>query len=108
MKTVSKKSLIIGLMLLGLSLSGLQQAEAGRVAERLDNQRDRIEQGVKSGELTRNEAKTLIKEEKRIAHVRKDALSDGKLDKKERVVLENMQDRANDRIYRLKHNNASK
>lgn len=108
MQTFLKKALMISLLAGCACFVGFQQAEAGRVSERLDNQQARIEQGINSGELTMAEAKSLKREERRIGNARQKALSDGKLTQKERVALENMQDRASQRISGLKHNNVTR
>ncbi len=87
-----------------LGTMGVSSAWAGRVAERQERQAKRIHQGVHSGELTRGETRSLVKQQHRIQHSKRRAWSDGKLTPKERVRLEVQQDKASRRIYRFKHN----
>ena len=76
------------------------------VGKRAENQHDRIQQGVKSGELTHKEARTLNAQERAIhqqtAAERK--LNGGKLTKGERKQINAEQNTESKRIYRKKHN----
>lgn len=67
-------------------------------------QQHRIHQGIRSGELTRSEAKNLQKQQYRIDRYQNRAISDGHLSVREQRKLEKKQDRASDRIYKKKHN----
>lgn len=67
-------------------------------------QEKRIEQGVKSGELTPKEAGKLEAEQAKIKQDEADMKSDGKLTKEERRKLHREQNRANRDIHRMKHN----
>jgi len=74
------------------------------VRARQERQRQRIKQGVKSGELTKDEAHSLRTEEKQIQDTKQAMVSsDGKLDKTERKELNTMQDKASQDIYTEKH-----
>ena len=97
-----------------LPMTGLAQGNRCRRydnARRYDNinrreyyQRDRIRDGIRSGELTRGEAYRLINERRRIeAYERRSRLDDGRLDYRERRRLDQMLDRSNRDIYREKH-----
>ena len=55
--------------------------------QREQNQRARIRQGVKSGELTRNETRLLRKKEARIRILERKAESDGEISRKEALKL---------------------
>jgi hypothetical protein len=79
-------------------------AMAGNGKKRQVNQSARIRQGVQSGELTKGETRSLVRQQKRIQTVRQNAVSDGTVTVKERVHIDNMQDRASGNIYRYKHN----
>jgi len=74
-----------------------------RIQQRMQNQESRIDQGVKSGELTPKEAEKLEAEQAKIRQTEQRMKSDGNLTPKEREKLHNMQDRASDHIYRQKH-----
>lgn len=78
--------------------------EGNRFEQRLDRQHLRIKQGVRSGELTRKEARRLRKQQRHIARLESRFLRDGYLNRHERRTLRRKLDAASDRIYRLKHN----
>lgn len=84
------------------------EAWAGRVAKRQCRQGTRISQGVKSGQLTRAETRSLVSEQRRIQRVKVRSWSDGRLSAREKAHLELMQDRASHRIYKLKHNQTTR
>ncbi|MDJ0739346.1 MAG: hypothetical protein QNJ91_06495 [Gammaproteobacteria bacterium] len=75
-----------------------------RLEQRLDRQHYRIKQGVRSGELTRKEAKRLRRQQRHIAKLERRFYRDGYLDHHERRALRRKLNAASDRIYRLKHN----
>ncbi|MEW5975768.1 MAG: hypothetical protein AB1898_08175 [Acidobacteriota bacterium] len=83
---------------------GLSWAEAG-VNARQGRQQKRIRQGVRSGELTRNEVKKLEKQQVRIHRQEAKAKSDGEFTAKERAKIHRMQDKASRHIYKEKHDN---
>lgn len=75
-----------------------------RVNARQHRQRERIAEGVKSGELSQEETKKLRREERRIRKAEHRMRKDGELDAGEKAKLEKMQDKASKDIYELKHN----
>ncbi len=64
----------------------------------------RIRQGVGSGELTRQEAKRLRAQQRRLAKRRRHYLRDGLLSCSERRDLRGRYRKAEQRIWRLRHN----
>ncbi len=80
---------------------------AGKIADRKENQQDRIAQGVKSGELTAGETAHLENKEARInRETRTDrAANGGKLTNAEKAKVNRQQNRVSKDIYRDKHNN---
>jgi hypothetical protein len=104
-----KKTLIrlgIGAVMIAgiLPLTGLAQGY-GRygVNSRQAQQRGRIRQGIRSGELTRREARGLVRQQGRIeAYERRSLRDDGRLDYRERRNLNHMLNRSNRSIYRQK------
>jgi hypothetical protein len=76
---------------------------ANEVVSRDVNQQARIEQGLKSGELTTHEAARLEHQESRIDRVESRDLRDGKLSAAETARINAMQNRASADIYRQKH-----
>jgi hypothetical protein len=72
---------------------------------RAKNQRERIKQGVRNGELTRSETKNLVQDQKELRSDIKEAKKDdGKIDKEERKDIRKEQNKNSRKIYRKKHN----
>ena len=76
------------------------------INQRLENQQDRIGQGITSGQLTAGEAAHLENNEAKInKEVRNDrAANGGKLTPQERKQVNRQQNRMSRQIYRDKHN----
>jgi uncharacterized membrane protein YebE (DUF533 family) len=97
-------------MLKKFSLAALALLVAGPVLagtpvlnQREHNQIHRINQGVRSGELTRPEAARLYRSEYRLNHNEAIAKSDGVVTARERARLQVQADRTSARIYNQKH-----
>lgn len=73
------------------------------VNQRQENQRDRIQQGIRSGQLTKDEVTSLKAEEKSIRQEEKAYKSDGVLTKDERKDLHQDLNQASKDIYAEKH-----
>ncbi|MGD2083225.1 MAG: hypothetical protein PVF91_09675, partial [Chromatiales bacterium] len=71
---------------------------------RSDRQQERIEQGIRSGALTREEAEKLLDQQRRLDRTMDRFAADGRLTAEERRILEDRYNRASDRIADLKHN----
>jgi uncharacterized membrane protein YebE (DUF533 family) len=80
-----------------------QTTSTQRIDQRQENQQRRIDQGVKSGQLTRKEAERLQREQARIQKMEDKARADGKVTAKERRKIEHAQDRASKNIGRERH-----
>jgi hypothetical protein len=100
---------IAAVMITGiLSVTGLAQGSRHRRNDNINrreySQRNRIRDGIRSGELTRREASRLINQQSRIeSYELRSRLDDGRLDRNERRRLDQMLDRSNRDIYREKH-----
>ena len=68
------------------------------------NQEKRIEQGVKSGELTNRETGKLEAGQARVDHAEAVAGSDGHVGKNEQARIQRKEDRQSGAIYKKKHN----
>jgi polyhydroxyalkanoate synthesis regulator phasin len=77
---------------------------AATIGERIDIAQQRIEQGIRSGSLTRDEARRLKDEFNRVRHDEARALADGRLDRRERERLHEELARLERHISRLKNN----
>lgn len=84
------------------SVAAFAQAVATEVQRNI-NQQERIEQGLKSGELTTREASKLEREESRVERMQSNALRDGKVTPQEAARINNAQNRVSNDIYREKH-----
>jgi hypothetical protein len=73
------------------------------VNARQQHQRDRIQQGVRSGELTRRETGRLVEEQRDIRQLERAYKSDGTLTGAERHDLHHEQNQASRDIYAQKH-----
>ena len=86
------------------ALPALAQTQSTpRIDQRQANQERRIEQGVKSGQLTPKEAARLEKGQARIQTKENKAVADGTVTAKERARIEKAQDRQSRRIAKEKH-----
>jgi hypothetical protein len=85
------------------SASAFSQTAASETA-RDTAQQARIEQGLKSGELSTREAASLEHKEQRIDRTEARDLRDGKLSAGEKAQIEREQNRASADIYHEKHN----
>lgn len=72
--------------------------------QREHEQQQRIRQGIRSGELTKGEARSLEQEQRHINQDIRDARQDGVVTKFERRDIQQDQNRASHDIYRKKHN----
>jgi hypothetical protein len=90
----------------GALFSGAAVAQQGTV-QRDVNQQERIEQGLKSGQLTTQEASRLEAEQSRIQRDQARALQDGNLTPAEKARLTREQNQASRDINRLDNNKAT-
>lgn len=86
-----------------LALSGISMAQGRHYDRREHRQRDRIRQGVRSGELTRRESARLGRQQINIRRYERRVERDGVVTFRERARLDRRLDRANRNIYRQKH-----
>lgn len=94
-------SLITSTFVLNIAFAGDRDPNVNR---RQHNQHERIAQGVKSGELTRDEAKNLRGDQRALRQKEHAYKSDGQLTKAERVDLQKDLNANSKEIYADKHN----
>lgn len=87
-----------------LTVTSFAATKDPKVNQRQDNQKSRISQGVKSGELTRAETAALTLNQAKIARDEHKAKADGQLTVKERIELNKDLNKSSERIYKAKHN----
>jgi hypothetical protein len=90
-------------MLSALSLPAFALQSTPRIDQRQANQAQRIEQGVRSGQLTRFEAERLRQGQFQIRRMERQALADGRLTPHERAQIEHAQDVEGRRIAQERH-----
>lgn len=95
----------IMIALLGFLCLGITTAQdTPRADARQSIQKERIKDGVQSGELTALETRRLVKEQRRIKRLERNSKADGTISTTEKLRLEKAQDRANRKIARKKNN----
>jgi hypothetical protein len=95
-------SLLIA-VLAAFALPVLAQTNTPKVDQRQVNQQQRIDQGVKSGQLTGNEAAKLEKGQAQVEKKEAKAKADGKVTPKEREKLKQAQNKQSEKIKHEKH-----
>ena len=78
------------------------------IKKRLYRQQARIDNGLENGRLTHKEKRKLLKQQRRIKRLARDFREDGYMSRKEKRILTAKLDRASDRIWRFKHNDANR
>ena len=86
-----------------LSLSAIAQP-VSTINERQGNQERRIDQGIRSGELTPRETNRLEHGQEHVEHLENRAKADGRVTPQERERIEHVQNAQNRKIYEAKHN----
>jgi predicted nuclease with TOPRIM domain len=94
---------VMAVLLAGsVSLTGLP-AWSQTVNQRQENQQRRIEQGVESGQITREEYNRLQRQQGRTQAMEDRMKADGKLTPKERAKLQERLDKTGSNVNRQKH-----
>lgn len=97
------KNKLLMTLLLGLPVVALAQGATPGIDARQVRQEQRIDQGVRSGQLTPNEAAKLERGQQHVERLEDKAKDDGVVSAKERRRLGHAQDVQSQRIYREKH-----
>ncbi len=98
------KQLIFAATLLGTMLfTQMAEAHTRTVHHRQYNQHQRIQQGVRSGQLTHREAMQLRMQQAKVRNYKKMAMADGRVTHNERAMIYNQQRKNNNNIYHQKH-----
>ena len=101
MKRITIAALSVVLIAFAASMAS---AATPRIDRREARQHARIQQGVRSGELTRREALSLRAGQRHVHRMEWRAKSDGVVTPRERARMTRAQNHQSRRIYRLKHN----
>ncbi|MDH4089585.1 MAG: hypothetical protein OEV74_19290 [Cyclobacteriaceae bacterium] len=98
---MKKITAILSCFALGLVITVKAQTQG--VDQRRANQRERIHQGVLSGELTRRETANAAHHQGHIRRAERRSKADGIVTRRERAHLHHMQNRASRDLRRNKH-----
>ena len=101
---MKKSNVFAGLGLaFGLVMMGSANADTPRYDARQHNQRERIVNGVQSGELTMRETRRLAAGQVHLNRVERRAKADGVVTPGERAHMQHEENQQSRRIYRQKH-----
>jgi len=103
MKTGLIAAIWVGCLTLGINA----QTQIPGIDQTQRNQRERIRQGVQSGQLTNPDARKLKKEQKRIQREKRIAKANGFISKRERKIIKHEQKIASRHIYQKKHHHVT-
>ncbi|OEU72910.1 MAG: hypothetical protein BA869_08770 [Desulfuromonadales bacterium C00003107] len=103
---MKQKKLWIGILFCSLLVWTGNAFAAGPVFQRQDRQQQRIEKGVRNGNITRPELKQLKKEQRNIAKFKQKAKRDHHISRHEARRIKRLQDRASNNIYNYRNNKA--
>jgi len=95
-------SLFAGLSVMAQTTPG---THTPHINQRQHEQQKRIRHGVRSGELTRGEARRLERDERGIRQEERAARADGVVTRGERREINRDLNKTSRRVYRAKHNN---
>lgn len=98
------KRIFLGIaVLLLLGIAGVQAQSTPVADQRQENQKERIKEGVKSGELTRTETARLAKNHRELRRIERRAKADGEVTARERARLQRKENQNSRAIRRQKH-----
>jgi len=98
-----KKLMITASILSVLSLNIFAQTATPKISKKQETQQKRIQQGVKSGELTPAETQKLEQEQAKIQHDKKESKADGVVTPEEKAKIHHEQKKAGRHIHHQKH-----
>jgi CRISPR/Cas system-associated endoribonuclease Cas2 len=99
-----KSTIFAALLAAAVLPAAAQTPSTPRVDQRQANQEARIQQGVKSGELTPKETAKLEKGQDKVQKMENKAVADGKVTPKEQAKLEKAQNKQSKKIAKKKNN----
>ncbi|HET6912010.1 MAG TPA: hypothetical protein VFH71_01565 [Rhodanobacteraceae bacterium] len=105
MQRIYRRGALAAALALCLGFGATAQAQStGSETERNVDQQQRVEQGLKSGQLTTGEARKLEQGEARIDRTEQHDLANGSLSASEKAQIQREQNRESAAIYKDKHN----
>lgn len=105
------KKLLIMIVVAG-SIGVFAESSIGQITPGADrrqrNQRHRVKNGIRSGEITKHEAKSIRRSTRSAKRYEARAKSDGKVTWRERARLQHKENKASRKIFRTKHNSRTR
>jgi hypothetical protein len=98
-----KKMIFVATFSAGILMAGLSNAQSRFDGDRQFNERARIHQGIQKGQLTRQESKHLNRQQMRIAMLKRRAMADGIITRRERREIRHAEQFASVSIYNERH-----
>jgi membrane peptidoglycan carboxypeptidase len=97
---MTRSKILTATSLIALSMAGLATSASAydRVDARQARQESRIQQGLRTGQITRSEYRELEAEQARIARLERSAKADGRVDRYEAAQIRNAQNQASQHI----------
>ena len=86
-----------------IATTAVASANDNRIDRRESIQERRIQEGVRSGDITRREYRQLEAEQARIRSMEREAKRDGRVDRREAAAIERAQDAASRHIAQERH-----
>lgn len=99
-----KKEFLTFVSVFTFGLGAAIAQETPRADNRQENQKARIVDGVKSGELSAAETANVAKDQREVRRMERRAKADGQVTAKEKLRIEKKQDRASRKLARKKSN----
>jgi hypothetical protein len=97
--------IVVATMIAAIALPALAQiSSTHRIDERQREQRQQIDEGVRSGQLNSREASVLRNQQAKIRQMERQAMADGVMSNKEKAKIEYYQDKESLRIAKQTHN----
>jgi hypothetical protein len=102
-----KINILGGFLVATLAITSIANAQDRTpvINARQHNQERRINNGVRSGQLTRNETRHVRNDERRIRSEKRITKASGHVTPRQRTMLRHQENRTSRTIYRDKHNN---
>lgn len=101
MKQIIVAVAFLGIMLVSAAASAHPRHKNSKKTQY--NQQQRIQQGARSGQLTKGETRQLRMQQAKIRHYKQMAKADGRVNRRERQLINREQMYANRSIYQQKH-----
>jgi hypothetical protein len=101
-------AVVLSLGLTSATFAQTSDTKTPVINKRQERQKNRIKQGVKSGEMTKKETIEARADQKEIREEKREAKADGDVTAKERAKIQHKENKSSRQIYRSKHNKSDR